>query len=57
MQSVAVSEIVTEVKIILNENELRMLGDATVIAKRLGGELVGRKELNNLINSEVWQSK
>lgn len=44
-------------KIILNENELRMLGDATVIAKRLGGELVGRKELNNLINSEVWQSK
>ena len=44
-------------KIILNENELRMLGDATVIAKRLGGELVGRDELINLINSELWQNK
>lgn len=44
-------------KIIVNENELRIIGDPGVWAKKLGGELVSRKELNNLINSEVWQNK
>lgn len=44
-------------KIILNENELRKLGDPTSSAKRLGGELVNRKELKILMNSKVWQNK
>ena len=44
-------------KIILNENELRKMGDPATVAKKLGGELVSVKELNNLINSEVWLNK
>lgn len=39
---------------IVNENELRVLGDADKEAKRLGGKLMSRKELNNIINSEIW---
>jgi hypothetical protein len=47
----------SKTKMIVNENELRHLGDPDVWAVNLGGKLVSRAELNNLINSEVWQNK
>lgn len=44
-------------KVILNENELRIKGDPEAVAKKLGGTLVNRSQLNNLMNSEIWQNK
>ncbi len=44
-------------KVILNENELRVKGYPEAVAKKLGGILVNRSQLNNLMNSEIWQNK
>lgn len=44
-------------KMIVNENELKKLGDPQQEAKKLSGELISRKELNNIINSEIWHKK
>jgi hypothetical protein len=46
-----------KVKMILNENELRPLGNADEIAKEMGGKLISRQQLNDLINSETWEIK
>lgn len=46
-----------EKSMIVNENELRVMGDPDKEAKKLGGELMSRKELNNIINSEIWHKQ
>jgi hypothetical protein len=41
--------------LIVNENELAKFGDPSQQAIRLGGKLIGRKELNEILNSKEWQ--
>lgn len=41
-------------RMIVNENELATLGEPEKQARRLGGELIGRKELNVTLKSEIW---
>lgn len=41
-------------RMIVNENELKTLGDPQKQARRLGGELISRKELNVILKSEIW---
>lgn len=44
----------TKSRMIVNENELRYLGDPKKKARELGGDLVSRQQLTEQINSEAW---
>lgn len=40
--------------IVVNENELKMLGEPEMEARKLGGELVDLKTLKTILNSTTW---
>lgn len=39
---------------LMNENELKLYGDAETVAIELGGKLVGRQGLNKILISRRW---